>query len=272
MRSVLLAAAAVLMLVLRQPRRCVRRRRRPCLNDPLAAKVTGETWWDYNTDGVRDADERDRMWRLSVRPTTTATGIASAGEAMVDERQRRDVHAAGRHAQADDGRRPRRRAHQVPALRQRERRLHDRAASPRPRGACAGRRGAAPGRPTADVDFPRVGVAQLSGMIWDDKNENGRREAGEDGVAVPARVPRRRPRRRARSRVSRRRHTTNITRQVHHPDPDALSGRGRGAAAARAGAQRGRGLHGAGRVRGGRAAHADRAGRRPPTTASRGRW
>jgi hypothetical protein len=32
------------------------------------------------------------------------------------------------------------------------------------------------------VDFPRAGVAQINGMIWDDKNANGVREAGEDGV------------------------------------------------------------------------------------------
>ena len=100
----------------------------------------------------------------------------------------------------------------------------------------------------AASSFPVVGPGQINGMIWDDKDDDGHREAGEDGVEQLARLHRRRPRRRARPRRALLAQDEHHG-QVHPARADALHRRGRRPAAARARAPRRRRLLGAGRVR-----------------------
>ena len=149
----------------------------------MVATVTGEMWWDYNANGVRDADEHPGYLNPGqVWADYNHDGARQEGETMVDDRattaptSSRSTRASSR--RAAQGRRalPLRRATRTwttefDAVVRRARR----------RTACA-RSSVAPSRPTPDITFPTVGVAQLNGMIWDDKNDDGRREAGEDGV------------------------------------------------------------------------------------------
>lgn len=179
MRSVLIAAAAVLTLAMAAPAGACAADD-TCLHDPLAATVTGETWWDYDADSVRDADEHDR-WNsgLYVFADYNGDGRRQEGETMVETKP------DGTYSLPVDTRK----------LAPGSDRVSVQFNYPRyPTDADFGMRCLPPvhgcwqvvevhaEQTTRDVDFPRAGVAQLNGMIWDDKNDNGVREAGEDGV------------------------------------------------------------------------------------------
>ena len=89
MRSVLIAAAAVLALVLATPAGAWAADD-PCLEDPQSAIVTGVSWWDYNANGVRDADENNRVYPgLQVFADYNGDGRRQHGEPLVRFRGRR---------------------------------------------------------------------------------------------------------------------------------------------------------------------------------------
>jgi pimeloyl-ACP methyl ester carboxylesterase len=180
MRSVLIAAAAVLALVLASPAGACAADD-PCLEDPLSAMVTGESWWDYNANSVRDADENDRVYPgLRVFADYNGDGRRQNGEAMVE------VQHDGTYRLPVDTRK----------LTMGDDRVSIQFEWPQysatnqdfaikclpPAHGCWQVVRVTAGETLRDVDFPRAGVSQITGMIWDDKNANGVREAGEDGA------------------------------------------------------------------------------------------
>src|ERR1700710_1238996 len=55
-----------------------------CFHDPLVATVTGEIWWDYNANGVRDADEHPAYLNTGeIWADYNHDGLRQEGEAMV---------------------------------------------------------------------------------------------------------------------------------------------------------------------------------------------
>ncbi len=51
----------------------------------MSAVVTGESWWDYNANSVRDGDENDRVYPgLRVFADYNGDGRRQNGEAMVE--------------------------------------------------------------------------------------------------------------------------------------------------------------------------------------------
>jgi pimeloyl-ACP methyl ester carboxylesterase len=180
MRSVLIAAAAVLALVLATPAGACAADD-PCLEDPMSAIVTGASWWDYNANGVRDADERERVYPgLHVFADYNGDGRRQHGEAMVE------VQHDGTYRLPVDTRKLTMGDDRVsiqfewPAYSASNQDFAVKCLSPA-QGCWQVVRVQA-GETLRGVDFPRAGVAQINGMIWDDKNANGVREAGEDGV------------------------------------------------------------------------------------------
>ena len=161
---------------------------------------------------------------------------------MVEDRARRHVRAAGRHAPAptgDDrvdvrfalGARTARRGRGLRAVK---------CLRAGARAACATVEVTRRGRRRAASTSRASASPRSTGMIWDDKNANGRREAGEDGVAGlrvfldddgngkpdPGEPD-----------VAQ---DATSTGKLHPADPDALPGGGRQPAAARARARGGR--------------------------------
>ncbi len=152
----------------------------PCLSDPLAATVKGEIWNDTDYDGVRGADERGYVSSGRVWADYNHDGARQAGETMaptendgtyelpVDTRR---LDASGR----VDLRFQFVRNFTLPGE------FEPSCIAPAPN--CLHAIEVSAGQTKTGVDFPTVGVAQLNGLIWDDKNDDGRRQAGEDGVA-----------------------------------------------------------------------------------------
>lgn len=152
-----------------------------CLNDPLVAQVSGKAWLDHNADAVLNGDERaGRFITATVFADYNGDGVRQGREPRVP------TETDGTFTLPVDTRRLAPGTTTVP--------VHFAFGTERPgwefNPECIGEAvgcvrtvTVAPGVPTRDVDFPVVTASQVSGTIWDDKNENGRREAGEDGVA-----------------------------------------------------------------------------------------
>lgn len=152
-----------------------------CLNDPLVAPVTGQVWLDYDADSQFDAGDEDSRYSLGkVFADYNRDGQRQERETMVP------IDADGHYTLPVDTRR-------IAAGQTTVAVRYSAAAGSRasefdlqclePARGCVREVTVEAGRETTDVRFPVVGVAQINGMIWDDQNENGRREAGEDGAA-----------------------------------------------------------------------------------------
>ena len=138
-----------------------------------------QVWWDDDADGVRDDDERDRMGGGAVFADYNSDGVRQERETQVG------TAADGSYSLPVDTRRlaPGRTSVEVRfafayGTRASE---FDPTCLP-PVAGCVRTVQVAAGQTTPGADFPNAGVSQLNGTIWDDKNENGRQEAGEEGV------------------------------------------------------------------------------------------
>ena len=227
--------------------------RRPLPRGPAVASVKGETWWtrrrhrlDARHDGLRAPAGRARR---ACTPTTTTTARATPAS------RRTTARATARYALAVDTRllpEGENRVdirfslvgvHQRPGV---GLRLQVPGPGARLRAQRRGQRGRGDDRRRRS---PSSAPGQINGLIWDDKDDDGHREAGEDGVEQLARLPRRRPRRQARRRRAATRTRRTSPASTSCPSRRATSRGRRRAAAARARAPRRRRLHGAVRVR-----------------------
>jgi pimeloyl-ACP methyl ester carboxylesterase len=147
-----------------------------CLKDPLVATVSGEVWWDLNANGVRDGDEHPAYGGVAVVwADYDHDGRRQKGEPLVQ------TERDGQYTLPVDTRRT---ADGTVDVR-REGGRPDLPADNQCLGGADGCKrtiAVEPGADVAHVDFPTVAGASLRGTIWDDKNDNGRREAGEGGV------------------------------------------------------------------------------------------
>ena len=178
MRPVLIAAAVVVALFAATPAGACAADDDPCLNDPQVAKVTGEVWWEFTVNGSRDADEQTRTGGAAVWADYNGDGVRQRGEPVVE------TDPTGRYSLPVDTRQ----------LDGRDRVDVRRAVPSDPRTAEFTPRCVAPaagclrnvevhaGQTTSGVGFPTVGTATLHGTIWDDKDDDGRRDEGEGGV------------------------------------------------------------------------------------------
>ena len=152
----------------------------PCLEDPEVALVKGEWWLDQNMNSTRDDAERrwqgvPRVWadldhdgaQDPGEPTELGEGDGSfalpvdtrllGGENRVDVRLKLPW------------------AHEDPTWEFGPKCLQ-------PAAGCLRNVEVNRGESTTGVIFPVVGPSQINGFIWDDKDDDGRREAGEEGV------------------------------------------------------------------------------------------
>ena len=187
----------------RRPRRRLRRRpRRPLPRGSRGRLVKGEAWIDYEhqLDPRRPAERR---WQDARRVCADLDhdGDARRGRAEGRRRDRRHASRSPSTRACSAARTASTSASRCPHPRTR-RGTSRSSAWPRPPAACATSRSTRARRRPAST-FPIVGPGQINGLIWDDKDDDGHREAGEDGVEQLARLPRRRPRRRARRRRAR---------------------------------------------------------------------
>ncbi|MDA0167842.1 alpha/beta fold hydrolase [Solirubrobacter taibaiensis] len=145
-----------------------------CLNDPLLAPVTGQVWLDSDADGERDADESARIGG-TVFADYNRDGVRQARETVAT------ADADGGYVLPVD---PRRLPEGTDAVLVRWSSGYDRGweFDPQCLGGCVHEVRVAAGRTSAGPRFPVVRGASLQGTVWDDKNENGRRESGEDGA------------------------------------------------------------------------------------------
>jgi len=146
----------------------------PCFHDPYLATVTGSIWVDTDLDGAQSASEQPVGGVVWV--DYDHNGKRDEGEPEVEaERDGSYVIPVDtrRGAQAD--------------LRVRFKDAPD-PSSPyaamclAPAQGCARTLEVAAGKRVDDVRFPLATVAEIHGMIWDDRNDDGKRQAGEDGA------------------------------------------------------------------------------------------
>ena len=177
---ILAAAAAVAFSAAPADAACAADTADTCLNDPMVATITGQAWMDNNANGIRDADEHPGYQNPGfVFADYNHNGVRDTGEASVAtagngtytlpvDTRRLDGSALvdvrfgwSRYPVLDD--------QYMPTCI---------VVAP----GCKRTEVVTAGHETAGVDFPSVGVSQVNAMVWDDKNDDGKREAGEDGA------------------------------------------------------------------------------------------
>jgi pimeloyl-ACP methyl ester carboxylesterase len=153
----------------------------PCLEDPAVALVKGEVWLDSNANSTREDSERGWQNTPRVYADLDHDGTRDPGEPMddgesdgsfalqVDTR----LLPAGEHRV--DVRFSLVGVHQDPEWDFAFKCLA-------PAVGCVRNVEINAGEETTGVIYPVVGPGQINGMIWDDKDDDGHREAGEDGV------------------------------------------------------------------------------------------
>jgi pimeloyl-ACP methyl ester carboxylesterase len=151
----------------------------PCLSDPLAATVKGEVWYDYDNDGARGGDEHQWMSTGQVWADYNHDGERQPGETMVETERDGSYELP-----VDTGRLEGSGRADLRFRFARNFTLPDEfdTSCIAPAPGCVHSLDVTAGQSVGGVNFPIVGVAQLNGMIWDDKNDDGRRQAGEDGL------------------------------------------------------------------------------------------
>jgi pimeloyl-ACP methyl ester carboxylesterase len=154
----------------------------PCLEDPAVAVVKGDIWIDYDLDSHRAATGMESGWQgvPRVYADLDHDGTRDPGEPQDDG------ETNGKFALPVDTR-----------LLHGETRADIRFSfvgigqDPAwdfafkclaPAAGCVRTVEVNAGEETTGVDFPVVGPGQINGMIWDDKDDDGHREEGEDGV------------------------------------------------------------------------------------------
>ena len=196
-------AAAVLAIAAGPAGACAAGPDGPCLEDPAVAVVKGDIWIDYDLDSHRAATGMESGWQgvPRVYADLDHDGTRDPGEPQddgeTDGKLSLPVDTRLLHGETRvDVRFSFVGVDQDPAWDFAFKCIA-------PAAGCVRNVEVNAGEETIGVDFPVVGPGQINGMIWDDKDDDGHREAGEDGVEQLARVPRRRPRRRARPRRAR---------------------------------------------------------------------
>lgn len=153
----------------------------PCLNDPLVAPVSGQVWFDYDADGQFDAGDEDPRYPIGgwVFADYNRDGLRQERETMVatDRDGRYELPVDTRRMAAGE---TTVRVRYGPDLGSRASQFDLQCLAPA-RG-CFHEVPVAPGVRSTDRQFPVVGGMSLRGMIFDDQNENGRRDAGEEGA------------------------------------------------------------------------------------------
>jgi len=149
-----------------------------CFHDGLTSTVTGEVWWDYNGDGVRQAEEHiPYQQSAELWADLNHDGQRQEGEPLVESD--RDGNYALPVNMRDGGFTVdvRMRWSRWPAL--------DDQYAPQCVAAAAGCKLTVtlkPGESVPGVNFGSAGTVTILGKIWDDKNQNGRRDPGEGGA------------------------------------------------------------------------------------------
>lgn len=153
----------------------------PCLNDPAVAPVSGQVWFDYDADGRFDAGDEDARYPIGgwVFADYNRDGVRQERETMVA------VDGDGRYELPVDTRRMAAgettvRVRYGPDLGSRASQFDLQCLEPAP--GCKHEVTVEAGLESTDVQFPVIGTMGLRGTIWDDQDENGRRDAGEEGA------------------------------------------------------------------------------------------
>ena len=155
----------------------------PCLEDPAVAWVKGEVWLDADIDSTRDTSGWEAGWQNTPRVYADLDhdGVRDAGEPQDDGESNGTFALAvdTRLLPEGENRVDIRFAyvgiHQDPAWEFAFKCLD-------PARGCVRNVEVNAGEETTGVSFPVVGPGQINGLIWDDKDDDGHREAGEDGV------------------------------------------------------------------------------------------
>ncbi len=172
-----LAAAGAVALSAAPAGACAASTDDPCFHDPLIATVTGQAWWDTDADGVRGADEHPAYQNPGfVFADYNHNGVRDAGEATADTAR------GGEYSLRVDTRRGTK-----VDVRFGWTRYPDLPAEYAPQcilaaAGCVRTVDVVADQETPGIDFPSVGVSQVNVSVWDDKNDNGKHEAGEEGA------------------------------------------------------------------------------------------
>jgi pimeloyl-ACP methyl ester carboxylesterase len=146
----------------------------PCFQDPYVATVTGSVWIDADADGAQGPAERaggDSVWADYDRSGTREEGepeveLEPGGGFALPVDTRRGDHVDLR---VRFGPGPQPGTAYGPACLA-------------PSEGCVRTLAVTAGQRIDDVRFPVVGPVDILGKLWDDKNADGKRQAGEDGV------------------------------------------------------------------------------------------
>ncbi len=152
----------------------------PCLEDPAVALVTGEVWSDLNTNSTRDADEHRWEHTPRVYADLDHDGVRDPGEPQEDGESDGTFALPVDTRLLDGDTRVDIRftlvgVYQPPGWEFAFQCLA-------PARGCVRNVEVNAGQTTSGVSFPLVGSSQINGLIWDDKDDDGHREAGEEGV------------------------------------------------------------------------------------------
>jgi pimeloyl-ACP methyl ester carboxylesterase len=150
-----------------------------CLHDGLTSTVTGQVWWDYNGDGVRQANEHVPYQQpAEIWADLNHDGERQEGEPLVESDRDGDyalpVNMRDSGFSADIRMRWSRYSYAV-----------DDQYAPQCVAAAAGCKLTVTlkaGEEVPNVNFGSAGTVTILGNIWDDKNQNGRRDPGEGGA------------------------------------------------------------------------------------------
>ena len=163
-RLMVIAAFAVALVSSAPAGACAASADDPCFHDPMVATVTGEMWWDYNANGVRDADEHPGYLNPGeVWADYNRDGARQEGETLVD------TERDGTYRLPVDTRKLAAGVHQVDVRFRFTRypNVEDKFAPScvAPAPGCLRTVDVTAEQTTPDVTFPAVGVAQLNGMV-----------------------------------------------------------------------------------------------------------